>query len=233
MALRQHPKIRYILHCYDIGCQHGIHLRERFEKHFPDLVNQLTDFQELVPSLHIHGHIEDCQFRYNLAYHQGAARTHGENLEGIWGVQNPIGGMTKEMNKGHRHDILNDYTGDWNWLKVQQMGAFLFSAICVSFLHSLFSARSLYHGLKNSHQFAVVARTEYLAISEMFGREKVLEWSKQSRTPQLRNGEWTSVYRQPKSKGMVIVSYVKHVYSLAPTSTRPSISLPKPPCRRA
>jgi len=64
------------------------------------------------------------------------AWTHGENLEGIWGTQNPIGGMTKEMNNGHQHDILNDYTSDWNWLKVQQMGAFVLSAICVSLLNS-------------------------------------------------------------------------------------------------
>jgi hypothetical protein len=109
-----------MLHAYDIGCQHCIHLRERFAKHFPDLIEQLREFQEVVPSLHIHGHIEDCQYRYNLAYHEGAGRTYGENLEGIWGARHVIGGMTKEMNNGHRHDILNDYNGDWNWLKVQQ-----------------------------------------------------------------------------------------------------------------
>jgi Kyakuja-Dileera-Zisupton transposase len=122
MALRQHPELIYILHNYDIACQHCIKLRERFFKYFPDLVGQLQEFQELVPSLHIHGHIEDCQFRFNMAYHQGAGRTHGETLEGIWGARKPIGGMTKEMNNGHRHDTLNDFNGDWNWLKVQQIG---------------------------------------------------------------------------------------------------------------
>jgi hypothetical protein len=122
MALRQHPEIIYILDAYDIGCQYCINLRKRFEEHFPDLVVQLKELQELVPALHIHGHNEDCQFRYNLAYHKGAARTHGENCEGTWGVSNPLGGMTKEMNNGHRHDTLNDFNGDWNWLKMQQLG---------------------------------------------------------------------------------------------------------------
>jgi len=142
--------------------------------------------------LYIHGHIKNGQFHYNLAYYQGTVQTHGKNLEGIWGIQNPIRGMTKEMNQGYWHDILNDYNGDWNWLQVQQMGMFLFSGLCVSFLYFLFSARSLYHSLKNSHQFAVAAHAEYLAISKMFGREKVLKWSKQSWALQLRNGGWIS-----------------------------------------
>src|SRR5262245_19729138 len=108
--------------CYDIGCMHCIHLKKRFEEHFPDLVKRLKEFQELVPALHIHGHNEDCQFRYNLAFQRGAGRTHGENLEGMWGTSNNTGGMTKEMNAGHRHDILNDFNGYWNWCKMQELG---------------------------------------------------------------------------------------------------------------
>jgi hypothetical protein len=122
MALRQHPHLIYLLDTYDIGCQHCINLKKRFSEHFPDLVLRLAHFQELVPALHIHGHNEDCQFRFNLAYHKGAGRTHGENLEGTWSVSNLLGGMTKEMNPGHRHDTLNDFNGDWNWLKQQHLG---------------------------------------------------------------------------------------------------------------
>ena len=180
-----------------------------YQKHFPDLVARLTNFQELVPLLHIHSHIEDCQFRYNLAYHQGAVQTHSENLE-VWGAQNSIGGMTKEMNNGHWHNILNDYNSNWNWLKVQQMCEFVLSVIC-SFLNFLFSARSLYHGLKNSRQLAVTAHVEYLVISKVFGRERVLQWSRQSCMLQLRNGEWTSIYHHPKSKGMSFFLYDTYI----------------------
>jgi hypothetical protein len=62
------------------------------------------------------------------------------------------------------------------------------------------SGSALYHGLNNARKFAAGARSDYLAISEMFGKEKVLEWSKQSRVSRLVNGEWVSVYRHPKSK---------------------------------
>jgi len=74
-----------------------------------------------VPSLHILGHNEDCQIRYSLAYAEGVGRTHGEGIETCWAEQNQTGGMTKEMNAGHRHDTLNDFSGDWNWQKTQQM----------------------------------------------------------------------------------------------------------------
>jgi hypothetical protein len=66
-----------------------------------------------------------------------------------------------------------------------------------------FSASSLYRGLNNGRKFASTSRVEYLAVSEMFGRERVLAWSKQSTTLELKNGEWISVYRHPKSKGLL------------------------------
>jgi hypothetical protein len=62
-------------------------------------------------------------------------------------------------------------------------------------------ARTLYRELNNARKFASTTRTEYLGVSEMFGMERVVAWSKQSATTELKNGEWMSVYRHPKSKG--------------------------------
>ena len=49
-------------------------------------------------------------------------RTGGECIEGTWGEAKQAGGMTKEMNAGHRHDTLNDFFNDWNWVKAQNLG---------------------------------------------------------------------------------------------------------------
>jgi hypothetical protein len=76
-----------------------------------------------IPQVHIHNHNDDCQYRYSLSYADGVGRTHGEGIETCWAEQNQTGGMVKEMNKGHRHDTLVDFSGDWNWLKTQQIGA--------------------------------------------------------------------------------------------------------------
>jgi hypothetical protein len=179
---------------------HCINLVKRFKDHFPDLVERLKELQELVPALHIHGHNEDCQFRHNLAYQRGAGRTHGENLGGTWGTSNNEGGMTKEMNKGHRHDILNDFNGYWNWCKMQELGVYTSRVISISCLDRPV-VNALYRGLVKAREFTEKSRHALVALNDLFGDKNVEEWRKQGTAPQQVNGEWTSVYRMPKAKG--------------------------------
>ena len=124
MALRLNPGIKWIDHSYDINCQYERNIGKRFDEHFSDLSDVVRNIRYWIPQLHIHGHNDDCQYRYSLSFAEGVGRTHGEGIETCWAEQNQTGGMVKEMNKGHRHDTLVDFSGDWNWLKIQQMGTF-------------------------------------------------------------------------------------------------------------
>ncbi|KAJ7479061.1 hypothetical protein FB451DRAFT_1031983 [Mycena latifolia] len=76
----------------------------------------------LVPKMHLQGHKDDCRYHWSLNWTKWMDRTDGERIEGNWAEAKQAGGMTKEMNAGHRHDTLNDFFNDWNWIKVQNLG---------------------------------------------------------------------------------------------------------------
>jgi hypothetical protein len=76
-------------------------------------------------------------------------RTDGERIEGTWGEAKQAGGMTKEMNAGHRHDTLNDFFNDWNWVKAQNLGLcslFFVYSKAHAYITSCFSLSLIYKG---------------------------------------------------------------------------------------
>ncbi|KAJ7576091.1 hypothetical protein C8J56DRAFT_800545, partial [Mycena floridula] len=127
-ALRNLPLVKRILLTYDIACQYSIHFAERFQEEqfagpvWDSIRETVTQIQMLVPKLHLKGHIDDCQFRWALNFAKWTGQTCGELIEGVWSEQKQAGGMTKEMNGGHHHDVLNDLNNWWNWMKVQTTG---------------------------------------------------------------------------------------------------------------
>ena len=46
----------------------------------------------------------------------------GETAEYIWPFLNRIGGQTRQMTSGYRHDTMIRKLSDWNWRKVQRIG---------------------------------------------------------------------------------------------------------------
>ena len=124
-ALKNATKNKHIKLTYDIFCQYGINLKERFTKFFPFSLFILDRVTGLVPKLHIQGHKEECQYRWSLNYTPGVGRTDGERIEGGWSEAKQAGGMTKEMNTGHRHDTLSDFQNHWNWIKATKIGTSL------------------------------------------------------------------------------------------------------------
>ena len=63
------------------------------------------------------------------------------------------------------------------------------------------SVNWLYRSINSAREFTVKTRQALLGLTELFGEEKVEEWRKLNTEPKLVKGEWTSVYRVPKSKG--------------------------------
>ena len=121
-AVKQAKLIRFIVVTYDIACQYSIKIKERFAKNFPDLSSIIDRISFLVPKLHLQGHKDDCQFRWSLNFTRWMGCTDGEHIEAVWSKSKQAGGMTKEMNNGHRHDTLTAFHNDWNWVKAQNLG---------------------------------------------------------------------------------------------------------------
>ena len=107
---------------YNIECQHSINCVARFKKMFPDAVQTVERIVGCIPSMHIHNHKNDCQYRFAFKYTSNVGCTCGEGIEQTWAKANETGGSTKKENRGHHHDSLDDFHGYWNWEKILKMG---------------------------------------------------------------------------------------------------------------
>ena len=107
---------------YNIECQHSINRVAQFKKMFPDAVQTIERIVGCIPSMHIHNHKDDCQYRFAFKYTSNVGCTCGEGIEQTWAEANETGGSTKKENRGHRHDSLDDFHGYWNWEKILKMG---------------------------------------------------------------------------------------------------------------
>lgn len=61
-------------------------------------------------------------FKFSFNWLPGVAMTDGEAPERIWAILNGLASRTQEMSSGHRHDIINDFYGDWNVRRVHGIG---------------------------------------------------------------------------------------------------------------
>ncbi|THV04648.1 hypothetical protein K435DRAFT_649011 [Dendrothele bispora CBS 962.96] len=175
---------------YDIACQYHVNLIRRFTenlsdtqfagRHLEDVVSGITC---LVPKLHLQGHIANCQYRYSLNFTKFMGRTCGEGIEGTWAEAKQAGGMTREMNAGHRIDTLNAIQNDWNLMKMHKLADSLF--------------------VKLDHAKATVRRklAHYCALSKQNGKTRMEAWLKLSTDPVWNGKEVESVYRMKEEKG--------------------------------
>ncbi|KAF9065057.1 hypothetical protein BDP27DRAFT_1149477, partial [Rhodocollybia butyracea] len=109
---------------YDIACQYCKYLHQRFkEPPFKELdIGDIVDMIVLlVPKLHLEGHMSDCKYKFSLNYTCGCARVDGEGIERAWPEAKRMGGSTKEMNHGHRHEVLTSWFNKWNFSKMLSM----------------------------------------------------------------------------------------------------------------
>jgi len=116
--LKDHP---YIVISYDIACQFCKNAVERFKKHFPQLTDTIDRAVFVVPKMHIQNHVEECLVRYSLNYIDGSGRFDGENPESGWAEANNAGPSTRQMNYGHRHEVLTDLFSDSNRVKIANL----------------------------------------------------------------------------------------------------------------
>ena len=108
---------------YDIVCQYIVHLRERIGEHLPD--DLVID--QAIGLFHVHGHKDECFFRYAPSFIPGSGIVAGEILESLWSSLNSISPAVRTATLPHRAEMLDDHASDSNHKKMLSMTATLCS----------------------------------------------------------------------------------------------------------
>ncbi|KAJ7304705.1 hypothetical protein DFH08DRAFT_825282 [Mycena albidolilacea] len=73
-------------------------IASRFQEHFPDLVDDIRSMRWGVPSLHVQGHQDSCNYLFGTAYMECVGHFHGETVEHYWPEANQLGPHPKAAN---------------------------------------------------------------------------------------------------------------------------------------
>ena len=112
---------------YDIACQYSVHLHERIGHLLPpDLV-----LDHAIGLFHVHGHKEECFFRYATSFIPGTGVTVGEILEMLWSSLNHITPTVRTATLAHRAEVIDDHATDSNHRKMIHMGKLYYQKDCV------------------------------------------------------------------------------------------------------
>lgn len=107
-----------LLLIYDIVCQYIIHLRECIGHLLP--AEMIID--AAIGLFHVHGHKDECYFRYATSFIPGAAVVAGEILESLWAVLNSVTPAMRTATLAHRAEMMDDHMTDSNHKKLLGMG---------------------------------------------------------------------------------------------------------------
>ncbi|KAJ7723265.1 hypothetical protein B0H16DRAFT_1737330 [Mycena metata] len=167
---------RWVVLTYDVYCQYFKNITTRFRDWFPQLIPLISQLGGAVPKMHIRNHIAQCQSQWSTNFQEFLAFLIGELIEGSWAEMNQFAGSTKETNHGHRHDIIDDGCGQWNWDKVIQMGQTL---------------QKMYRDAQ-----AAIRKREppFKALTETTDPALIKEWSAMATKWEIKKGKYSSPY---------------------------------------
>jgi hypothetical protein len=102
-----------VLLIYDIVCQYFIHFFARIGHLLPPGLEVDCG----IGSFHVHGHKEECFFRYGTSFIPNTGVTVGEILEPLWANMNQISPTARTASLAHRAELLDDHATDSNHKK--------------------------------------------------------------------------------------------------------------------
>ncbi|KAF8962368.1 hypothetical protein BDZ97DRAFT_1759410 [Flammula alnicola] len=108
---------------YDIMCEYGIHLDDRFYDHTGLTLPQGIAIIKAISLFHVHGHKDNCLPRYATTYIPGLGVIDGEILEILWAVLNAISRSLRLATTAHRTEVIDDHMEDSNWKKTINMAS--------------------------------------------------------------------------------------------------------------
>ncbi|KAJ6622212.1 hypothetical protein B0H10DRAFT_2343049 [Mycena sp. CBHHK59/15] len=166
---------------YDIACEYYINLESRFQQHFPDLVEDVRRMRWGVPSRHVQGHQDSCNYLFGTTYMECVGHFHGETAEHYWPEANQLRPHVRQMNNGHCQDTIISHHGDWNHKKTMK--------IAVTLANDLALTNTRY----------VEKRNHFIGLSISYS-DQLDVWKQMDRTQSKVGKEAKSVYKHRMSK---------------------------------
>ena len=107
-----------LLFFYDIACQYSVHFQRRIGHRLP--IGLDTDFA--IGQFHVHGHKENCLFRFSSMFIPQSGVVIGEILESLWANLNAVTPAMRTATLAHRAEMLDDHICDSNHKKALNIG---------------------------------------------------------------------------------------------------------------
>lgn len=142
---------------YDIVCQYIIYLLLRIGAHLPPGL----DIDRAIGLFHVHGHKDECFFRYAPTFIPGSGVVAGEILESLWSSLNSISPTVRTATLPHRAEMLDDHATDSNHKKSLNMP----DTLCVKYREAL--------------KTSVALSKHHAALTATFGQQAVDVWEQQ------------------------------------------------------
>lgn len=149
-----------ILFIYDIVCQYIIYLLERIGHLLPPGLN----IDQAIDLFHVHGHKDECFFRYVTTFIPGAAVVAGQIIESLWSNLNSISPTVRTATLPHRAEMLDDHACDSNHKKMLAMT----DNLCTRY--------------RDATTMSTQADAYYLDIARSVDREIIATWEDEVKT---------------------------------------------------
>jgi len=118
-----------VLHIYDINCQYHVNLTARIQRNAELSIPDKVTLIHAIGLFHVHGHKDECLYRFATSYVPGAGVVDGEILETLWAVLNSVSATTRTASISHRTELLDDHLADSNFKKMINIGILSFQLI--------------------------------------------------------------------------------------------------------
>ena len=124
-----------VMYYYDIMYQYWVYFMDQIGYLLP---SQLK-INRAIGLFHVHGHKEECLYRFASSFIPGAGVVAGEILESLWSRLNLITTATRTATVAHRAEVIDEHASDSNHKKMLGIGK-----LCIQFadLYSCHSVRS-------------------------------------------------------------------------------------------
>ena len=193
-----------ILLIYDIACQYFVHFQDRIGHLLP----QGLQIDAGIGSFHVHGHKNECFFRYGTSFIPFSGITAGEILESLWANMNTISPVVQTATLAHRSEILDDHASDSNHKKAVGLCKYISSSGSSQVLIIILA-------LALSERF--VQAKEMLAGAEEYLRHLSSGIPQSSQTQWEQDVQSAETYRSSNPAVMDILA--ADAYIVPPTST--------------
>jgi hypothetical protein len=99
---------------YDIACQYFVHFQERIGHLLPAGL----EIDKAIGLFHVHGHKDECFYRYAPSFIPKTGVVAGEILESLWAGLNSITPTMRTATLAHRAEVIDDHANNSNYLKI-------------------------------------------------------------------------------------------------------------------